>query len=368
MARHNAILYVLCITMLCSAVPPHMHAELCVVRRDGARASVVLKFDDSSGTYLNQFAGDTEAFVGMAAGPDGNLYAAGNTLGAGTIFRFNRAGKLLGSFNQMACCPLDITFGPDGKLYAICYNTNWTIARYNAETGAFVDYFATQTNRQGVMRSLTFGPGNNSDLFVVDDNFGVLRFDGRTGTFIGTFVPPGSGGLTNGFALKFGSDANLYVSSQGSHAILRYNGTTGAFIDSFVLSRSGGLASPRGLTFGPDGRLYVCSCGSNRVLRFDGQTGAFLDAFVTGPPAELYEPSLLLFIPSAPRLQLRAEPGSIRLSWSAAIGPWSLYSSSSLQPTSEWTAVTNTPAQVGTDNVVTTPATGAAAFFRLQQP
>lgn len=354
--------------MLCSAVPLPLHAELYVIRRDGAHASVVLKFDDSSGTYLYQFAGDTEAFVGMAAGPDGNLYAAGNTLGAGTIFRFNRAGKLLGSFNQKAGSPLDITFGPDGKLYAIGYRTNWTIARYNAQTGAFVDYFATQTNRLGVMRSLIFGPGNSPDLFVVDSNFGVLRFDGRTGAFIDIFAASGSGGLTNGSSLKFGPDANLYVSSQGSHAILRYHGTTGAFIDSFVPSGSGGLTSPRGLTFGPDGKLYVCSCGSNKVLRFDGQNGAFLDAFASGPAAELYEPSLLLFMPPPPRLQLRAEPGSIHLSWPSSTGPWSLYSSSSLEPTRAWTTVTNTPVSDGTNNVVTVPATGPAAFFRLQQP
>src|SRR5690349_10008918 len=107
MARQNTIVYVLWITvtMISSAVPLRLDAELCVVRRDGAHASAVLKFDDSSGTYLNQFWGNTEAFVGMAAGPDGNLYLAGNIVGGATIYRFNRAGMLLGSFNEKACCP-----------------------------------------------------------------------------------------------------------------------------------------------------------------------------------------------------------------------------------------------------------------------
>lgn len=52
--------------------------------------------------------------------------------------------------------------------------------------------------------------------------------------------------------LTFGPDHNLYVVSQSSiHGVFRFNGTTGALIDTFVPNGSGGLSNPFGIAFFP---------------------------------------------------------------------------------------------------------------------
>ncbi len=95
------------------------------------------------------------------------------------------------------------------------------------------------------------------------------------------FVAPGSGGLSNNWALTLGPDNNVYVVSRNNNEVMRYNGTTGQFLNVFVSPGSGGLSSPQGLAFGPDGNMYVASSATNQVLRYNGSTGAFLGVFIS---------------------------------------------------------------------------------------
>jgi streptogramin lyase len=141
-------------------------------------------------------------------------------------------------------------------------------------------------------RSLIFGPDANGDgvpdLYIADRNLSaILRYDGVTGAYIDTFVGSGSGGLNQPGDLVFGSDGDLYVSSQAGNQILRYN-STGAFIDVIAT----GLSTPIGITFGPDGALYIANFGADDVLRYNNSV---LSTFVSAGSGGLTEPGDVKF-------------------------------------------------------------------------
>jgi len=130
----------------------------------------------------------------------------------------------------------------------------------------------------------------------------VLKYTAMpSGALIGTFISPGSGGLTTVRGTVFGPDGNFYVGSgchNGSVTILRYSGQTGAFLNTLVpASGNGGAVCIGGMTFGPNGNLYVSDLSGN-VLQFDGTSGAFIGVFaspgsnpsdlVFGPDHNLY--------------------------------------------------------------------------------
>ena len=123
-------------------------------------------------------------------------------------------------------------------------------------------------------------------LLVSDETMNrVARYDASTGAFVDYFVSAGSGGLSGPNGVTIGLDGNIYVASAGTNAVLRYNGTTGAFVSTFVSSSSGGLSAPRGLVFNPaNGHLLVVSNASGQVLEYHGTTGAFVRVFTESAP------------------------------------------------------------------------------------
>lgn len=342
---------------------PQVHSDLYLIRPNRE----ILQFNENSGAFVRELSAYTEAFYGLAFGPEGNLYAAGNILGYGTIFKFSPDGRLLSEFAGPRT-PGNIAFDAVGRLYVI--SSTWPespsqglVVRYNRNTGALIDTFVTAgSGNAGLLTDLAFGPDGH--LYVADYNQGILRYDGSTGAFLGVFAPNGRGGLSAPRALLFGPDRNLYVSSENSNAVLRFNGQTGAFIDNFVPAGSGGLSAPRGLAFGHDGHLYVSSWGSHQVLRFNGTTGAFIDSFVQ-PPSEFHTPTRLVFSP--PRLKVQPGSNGVTLRWPASYRGYTLVSRGSLGSATSWTPVADTPVQVGSEYVVTKTCSGQCSFFRLER-
>jgi sugar lactone lactonase YvrE len=217
----------------------------------------VRRYDAQTGAFRDVFAigGLLDFPQGLTFGPDGNLYVnnQGSAIsGVNGVLRYNgKTGSFLdvfastGSLNLFPS--LGIAFGPDGNLYVAVSNNvapgDGQVVRYNGTTGAFIDVFASDGLRDA--RDIAFGPDGN--LYVSSSSaHSVFRFDGRTGAFLGVFaVLPAEG--ANG--LVFGRDNNLYVTGNAPNEVVRFNGTTGALIDVFIPPGRGGLEVANSLLF-----------------------------------------------------------------------------------------------------------------------
>lgn len=259
----------------------------------------VQRYNGTTGVSLGTFVsgGSLHGPVGVVFGPDGTLYIS--SIDNGEVQRYSgTTGAFLGTIATVpfgvdptfgfALGPLGLAFGPDGNLYVGNDFTN-DVQRYSGTTGAFLGTFVSAGLDSPT--GLTFGPDGN--LYVSSFNTNIVqRYNGRTGALMGTFA---SDGLDGPEQLAFGPDDNLYVASFNSNSVQRYNGTTGAFQRNFVTAGSGGLNGSTGLAFGQDSNLYVSSNTSNEVLRYNGTTGAFMDVFI--PAGRQMFPAFLTFVP-----------------------------------------------------------------------
>ncbi|MCM2272326.1 MAG: M12 family metallo-peptidase [candidate division Zixibacteria bacterium] len=135
---------------------------------------------------------------------------------------------------------------------------------------------------------ITFKNISGTWYMLVSDETGnrVARYNATTGAFVDYFIVAGGGALSAPNGITIGLDGNIYVSSAGNNSVRRYSGTTGAYISTFVAGGSGGLSAPRGLVFNPaNGHLLVVSNASSQVLEYNGATGAFIRVFTDSAPS-----------------------------------------------------------------------------------
>ena len=259
----------------------------------------LLEYDGSTGQFV-QLIDNVSTPRGIVVGPNGNLFVASanedrvleydfdNGLQPTTFVEANDGGLE---------SPHGVTFGPDGNLYVTSFRQELTVYRFDGETGAFVDKFASYPLEHGLGRDLVFGP--DGDLYVSTVFLGVFRFDGESGEPLGSFVSGDALGPIAG--ITFGPDGDLYAAASDLDAVLRFDGETGEFVDTFVPAGAGGLNEPHGIGFGPDGNFYVASAFGDAILRYDGKSGAFLDTFASD---SLDVPLFFVFVPEPTCLML----------------------------------------------------------------
>ncbi len=266
--------------------------------------------NDQAGGRLVEYDGSTGQFVqlidnvstprGIAVGPNGNLFMASANGDCVLEYDFDdglQPTTFVAENDGGLQSPHGLTFGPDGNLYVTSFRQELNVYRFDGETGAFVDIFASYPLEPGWGRDLVFGPDSN--LYVSTLFLGVFRFDGNSGEPLGSFASDEALGPIAG--ITFGPDGELYAAASEMDAVVRFDGETGDFIDTFVLTGAGGLNEPHGIGFGPDGNFYVASAFSDAILRYDGKSGAFLDTFASD---SLDVPLFFVFIPEPTSLLL----------------------------------------------------------------
>ncbi len=250
---------------------------------EGSRALTLL------GRFVSDSSGGLARPRGSIFGPDGNgdgaqdLYVA--SADTDQVLRYDGlTGSFLGAFVSSGSggldSPLDLGFGPDGRLYVTSFGSG-ELLRYDGSTGAFVDRIASGLSQP---QGLSFG--TDGSVYIANQGTDeILRFDG---TGLSVFVGAGSGGLDQPRHAIFGPDGNLYVASQATQQVLRYQGQTGAFMNEFATTDVASLGSgPIWIEFGADGYLYATARSTpenlgTSIVRFDAATGAFVDTFALG--------------------------------------------------------------------------------------
>jgi hypothetical protein len=257
---------------------------------------VVKRFNGLTGQFMGVFAdgSDVAEEVSQVLFHDGYLFAATGTVG---IMRFDAGtgepAPAVGKPGAQFATPADqgllvgvhsFAFGPDGHLYLTGSSSN-QILRYNGASGEFLDTFVVA---DGNSARITFGTDGHLYSGV---NNAVMRYQGpleaNPGAFIDTFVSSENMGIspipTGG--LKFGPSGDLFVVRRDTNTVLRFDGATGAFRETVVEPGEGGVTSPRGIAFDSQGRLYVASGISHEILRYGPTLEAAFTISLSNPSA-----------------------------------------------------------------------------------
>lgn len=253
--------------------------------------------------FNNTNADGADPVVGLALGPDGNLYGAteyGGSGGLGTVFQFNTNGTLATlasfAFTNGSRGVTDLTLGPDGSFYGGTgfggSSSNGTLYRITTNGALTTLASFAYTNGASPSGGLAFGPDGNL--------YGTTLEGGSNGN--GTvFRITTNGALTvlvnfnntNGASpramLSLGPDGCFYGTTQaggtyddGTVFRVTTNGdlTTLAAFD----STNNGAEPVAGLTLGPDGNFYG-------VTYLGGSTGGGVVYRLNLPPSVVTQPS-----------------------------------------------------------------------------
>jgi sugar lactone lactonase YvrE len=167
-----------------------------------ANTNSVLRYSGTTGHFIDAFVYPNSGGVsnpnGLTFGPDGNLYVNSNNNSA--VMRYDgTTGDPLPADGQSGAVfvsshsggldrpIMGIAFGPDGNLY-VGGNSSNNVLRYDGQTGTFIDEFV-HAGSGGLISThgIAFGPDGN--LYVCSQfSDEVLRYDGNTGVFLDAFT------------------------------------------------------------------------------------------------------------------------------------------------------------------------------------
>lgn len=236
-----------------------------------------IRSDGGVETFVASGSGGLYSPLGLTFGPDGHLYVANNI---GSVLRFNgTSGAFLDVFASGLSVPQDLVFGPDGHLY-VSNGQGDSISRFDGATGASLGFFVPP-GAFGLDAPAGLAYGRSEDLYVASFPANtIFRFDGRTGALIGLFDLPYRDGLDTLLDIAFGPDMHLYASVRVDGAgtsILRLDPDSGAVLGEFA-----SLAGPLGFN---TGMLFVDQACSSLKSAEGQASGCFAPRPVPEPGA-----------------------------------------------------------------------------------
>lgn len=240
----------------------------------------VLKVDPTTGATLgNLFA--SPGATDIELGPGGLLYICNPSLAA--IQAVDRTSGVLSHtipfpvhpIYDYQLKPLQMTFGPDGRIYVSVndvpgYGNLYVVEPTVGAAPQLVNAMFAETPT-----GLAFGP--DGDLYVAavaytsNDPFRVKRLDGTSGVMEATVA---SNGLAYPTAVTFAADGTFFVGSQGlgSGGWITHHTVDGNYLGMLSI----GPTNPYGLSFLPDGDLIWGNTGST-FKRYDFTTQTVSD-------------------------------------------------------------------------------------------
>lgn len=271
-------------TANCSDELPPRAFDLLVSSRN---TNAVRRYHGGTGEYIDDFvtpgAGGLSRPQEVLLTSDGTLLVTGRDTSA--VLKFAAStGELLGEFTtgQALSEPTKTSFGEDGMLYVSQWGPSARrVARFDAETGAFVDSVA-----EGLRQGMDHAWDAQGQLVVASFEDGRIYTYAADGTR-STLVNAPLEGPVN---LWFGENGNLFVIDWTLGDVIEFS-PTGELIR-VVLDTEANL---EGYAMGPDGRLYVGNWSGHLVLSME-LDGSDRRTFTMGDRP--LNPNSLLFIPA----------------------------------------------------------------------
>ena len=211
--------------------------------------------------------------VGMAPGPDGNLWFVDDAL-VSKIADVNPATGVVSEFATPTAASgvLGIGLGPDGNMW-FTENAASRIGEINPTTHAITEFPTTTANSGPV--AITAGPDGN--MWFTENAVNKIGEINPTTHVISEF--PVAGGP---FGITAGPDGNIWFTEKTAGKIGSINPTTHAVVDFPVLT---GSSQPNAIAAGPDGTLWFTEQAGNKVTLLDPTTHAMTETTtpVAGP-------------------------------------------------------------------------------------
>ena len=176
--------------------------------------------------------------------------------------------------------PTRMKIGADNLLYVLQWTGNGKVRRYQLD-GAFVDEFTSE----GVPQSIGLDWDSAGNLYVSSYNGDSVRKFGPTGADLGFFINSNLAGPTN---IWFDGNGDLLVSDYDGTAVKRF-GPAGNYLGEFMQ----GLSNSEGVALLPGGDILIGNGATGSVKRFSS-SGAFIEDFVTANAGGLIRPNAVV--------------------------------------------------------------------------
>jgi hypothetical protein len=204
-----------------------------------------------------------------------------SNLNSGTITRHNaETGAYIDNFATGIGGPTRMKIGADNLLYVLQWTGNGKVRRYQLD-GAFVDEFTSE----GVPQSIGLDWDSAGNLYVSSYNGDSVRKFGPTGADLGFFINSNLAGPTN---IWFDGNGDLLVSDYDGTAVKRF-GPAGNYLGEFMQ----GLSNSEGVALLPGGDILIGNGATGSVKRFSS-SGAFIEDFVTANAGGLIRPNAVV--------------------------------------------------------------------------
>jgi hypothetical protein len=313
---------------ICTSLQAAIGLNAIVYREAGFAAYGAERWNLDSGQKLFEY-DESESFETVDAismGPDGRLYAAGNSVGHITIIRFDvTTGASIDppfdDFDTFIGGPVnDMAHGPDGRLYTAATDFEpgpsqggAVIRRFDGATGNLAGQVSLGAN--SLISAMQFS-ADGQFVHVLHRKSAALPGDptGRVSTYpLATLFAPLPPGMTpiestgffvgdNVWDMAVGPDGLFYLSDFTADAVLRYS-PGGLFIDEFVDELAVDLQFIDGRLLALSRTVFFPQALPNRVLEIDTSTGevtTLIDAALIAGPQPIQFLGLAPFVVPEP--------------------------------------------------------------------